>query len=99
MPLWYIPSKRFYQADSLTVLKQINEQLNQKELPGGLVNKRVYKISLIHQKMKKDLELLEQPDGSVITPEYLTACVREIMDENTVILNEGITNYGAITAH
>ena len=36
--------------------------------------------------MKKDLQVLEKPAGDVITPEYLTACVKEIMDENTVIL-------------
>src|SRR5699024_3223784 len=100
MPLWYIPSKRFYQANSLIALQQINENLQQRDsLADTLVNKRVYKISLIHQKMKKDLEVLEQPSRDVITPEYLTACVREITDDNTIILNEGITNYGAITAH
>jgi acetolactate synthase-1/2/3 large subunit len=40
----------------------------------------------------------EQPKAG-ITPEYLTACVRRATDRDTVIVNEGITNYSAINNH
>ena len=37
--------------------------------------------------------------GDVITPEYLTACVRREVGPEAVVLNEGITNYPAICDH
>ena len=39
------------------------------------------------------------PDGDVITPEYLTACVRRQVGLEAIVLNEGITNYPAICDH
>src|SRR6185503_18556284 len=43
----------------------------------------------------------EQPPatGAVITPEFLTACVRAHIDDDTIVLSEGITNYGVIADH
>jgi len=41
----------------------------------------------------------EKPKEDVITAEYLTACVRRHIDPDTVILNEGITNYSVINNH
>ncbi|AXF56952.1 thiamine pyrophosphate-requiring protein [Salicibibacter kimchii] len=100
MPLWYIPSKRFYKADSLIALKQLNGRLDESnKMQTSQVSERRKRITDFHEKMKTEVKNAEQADGDIITPEYLTACVREVMDENTVILNEGITNYGAITAH
>ena len=37
--------------------------------------------------------------AGVITPEFVTACVRRLTDERTILLNEGITNYPAICNH
>src|SRR5690625_1595967 len=99
MPLWYIPSKRFYRADSLIALNQVNRALDEKAINYSAVSERRKKIASFHEEMKKEIEEAEKLVGDVITPEYLTACVREIMDEDTIILNEGITNYGVITAH
>ncbi len=33
------------------------------------------------------------------SPEYLTACIRKHVDDDTIALNEGITNYHAIFDH
>src|SRR5262249_3742847 len=41
----------------------------------------------------------ERLDGDVITPEYLTACVRQHIDRDTIVLNEGVTNFGTIIDH
>ena len=100
MPLWYIPSKRFYRADSLLALHQINQQLDgMKVLSDSGIEERRKKVTVFHDELKTAAKKAEIIEGDVITPEYLTACVREMMDENTIILNEGITNYGAITTH
>ncbi|WP_068672088.1 thiamine pyrophosphate-requiring protein [Oceanobacillus sp. Castelsardo] len=99
MPLWYIPSKRFFRADSEIVLNQINKLVDQSSIDNSAVSTRRYKISLYHEKMKKVIREAEKPQENIITPEYLTACVREFVDENTIVLNEAITNYGVVTNH
>jgi len=100
MPLWYIPSKRFLQGDSYIALQQINECLDKKTLSETeKIKKRWEKFSKIHQKQEKNKRLAEQSDIDVITPEYLTACVRDLIDDQTILLNEGISNYGIISNH
>ena len=100
MPLWYIPSKRFFKADSYTALQQINASL---EIGDGidkeLVSQRWNEYSTYHEQQKEERRNAEDAQSDVITPEYLTACVRELTDENTIVLNEGITNYGVISNH
>ena len=39
------------------------------------------------------------PAGGAITPEFLTACVRRQLDADSIVLNEGITNYGVVHDH
>ncbi len=56
-------------------------------------------IRKIHESQKQSLALLEGAGPDYITPEYLTACIREIMDEDTIVLNEGISNYPTISNH
>ena len=100
MPLWYIPSKRFFKADSQVALQQINQHLdNVYTVNTEDVESRWKKISEIHERKKKENSLLEEPNGDVITPEFLTACVREVIDEDTIVLNEGISSYQAICTH
>ncbi|WP_174614634.1 thiamine pyrophosphate-requiring protein [Virgibacillus ihumii] len=99
MPLWYIPSKRFYRADSQVALNQINKVIDEETIDESSVSARRKKIETFHMKLKKEIEKAEQLKGGIITPEYLTACVREIVDENTIVLNEGITNYGVVNTH
>ncbi|MFS0646434.1 thiamine pyrophosphate-requiring protein [Siminovitchia sp. 179-K 8D1 HS] len=99
MPLWYIPSKCFFKADALTALQQINASLDAKKIDQKTVSARRDEITAFHERLKEQRRKLEQAGEDVTTPEYLTACVRELMDEDTIILNEGITNYGAISNH
>lgn len=99
MPLWYIPSKRFFKADAYTALQQINALLDGKKLDQKAVSARRNEITAYHERLKEQRRELELAGEDVITPEYLTACVRELMDEETIILNEGITNYGVISNH
>src|SRR5699024_5439249 len=100
MPLWYIPSKRFYRADSLTTLKQLNKALKRrKAIDTEEIENRRKKIQAYHDALKTSIKEKEKMEEDIITPEFLTASVREIMDEDTVVLNEAITNYGVVNAH
>jgi acetolactate synthase I/II/III large subunit len=89
-PLWYISASQVFRADCATALRQINERLTGE--PKALYREK-------HAAWVAELTQREQkPDGE-ITAEYLTACVRRQIDRDTVVLNEGITNFSAINNH
>ncbi|MER2191538.1 MAG: thiamine pyrophosphate-requiring protein [Solibacillus sp.] len=99
-PLWYIPSKRFIQADSYTALQQLNGWLEQAPIKATVVEQRYTKYKIIHDKQrqgwKKEAQLKKQ---SVITAEFLIATLNEVVDDDTIILNEAITNYENVCKH
>jgi acetolactate synthase-1/2/3 large subunit len=99
-PLWYIPAAHVYRADSDTALRQLLRQFEDlKDLAvANLEEKRTYYAGL-HAEMRREMAAREQPADGVITAEFLTARVREAIDRDTILLNEGITNYTAITSH
>jgi acetolactate synthase-1/2/3 large subunit len=90
-PLWYIPAAQVFRADCATALRQINARLD---------SQRKGQYQSRHDAWVTELARREQrPQTDVITAEYLTACVRRQIDRDTVIVNEGITNYSAINNH
>ncbi|MDQ0185889.1 thiamine pyrophosphate-requiring protein [Cytobacillus kochii] len=100
MPLWYIPSKRFFKADSYTALQQINDYLEKiDDIDKELVSQRWQKYANYHKHLLEKRREIEQVESEVITPEYLTACVRELIDDNTIVINEGITSHEVISNH
>ncbi|WP_181351211.1 thiamine pyrophosphate-requiring protein [Thalassobacillus sp. CUG 92003] len=99
MPLWYIPSKRFYEVDSYTALKQLNETINTAPLHEEIVRSRKEKITAYHQIQREEWKEAEKYNQDIITPEYLTACIREMIDDNTLVINEGISNFDTIYKH
>ena len=99
MPLWYIPAKRVFRADCTTALRQIHARLGA-GIDSELLRERTAHYAKLHGGRDSDIlnREKEQPDGT-ITAEYLTACVRRHIDRDTIVLNEGITNYSAIHNH
>jgi len=99
MPLWHIPAKCVLRADAATALGQINERLNHASIDKEAVEARRAHYASLHEARRAELLRREELEGDVITPEYLTACVRQYLDRDTIILNEGITNVGTIIDH
>lgn len=100
IPLWYIPSESFHRADSLIALQQINAYLDGVQMNQEAIQLRYEKFAAVHAKQREEWSQLEQLQNSdVITPQYLTACIREAIDEDTVILTETITNYETVSRH
>jgi acetolactate synthase-1/2/3 large subunit len=90
-PLWYISAAQVFRADCATALRQINSRLDDAKPKANYRDR--------HDTWVAELARREQPQAGVITAEYLTACVRRQIDRDTVIVNEGITNYSAINNH
>jgi acetolactate synthase I/II/III large subunit len=98
-PLWSIKARQVYRADAATAFAQLNARLDRIEIDGEAAERRRRHYSERHRERKAELDRLESPDGDVITPEYLTACVRRQVGLEAIVLNEGITNYPAICDH
>ena len=99
MPLWYIPAKRVFRADCATALRQIHDRLGS-GIDSGLLHERTAYCAKLHSRRESQLQEREaEPAGGTITAEYLTACVRRQIDRDTIVLNEGITNYSVIHNH
>jgi acetolactate synthase I/II/III large subunit len=90
-PLWYISAAQVFRADCATALRQIHERLAGEPKATYRQRNDAWVTELARREQK--------PREDVITAEYLTACVRRQIDRDTVIVNEGITNYSAINNH
>ncbi|HEY3592465.1 MAG TPA: thiamine pyrophosphate-requiring protein, partial [Polyangiaceae bacterium] len=99
MPLWYIPTLRSFRADSAVAIAQLDAHLAHGQLDAEAVAERTAHYAALHEERARQLLTLEKPRHDAITPAYLTAAVRHHVDESTIVLNEGITNYHTIVDH
>jgi acetolactate synthase-1/2/3 large subunit len=101
MPLWYIDATRSFRADADTAIRQIEGQLDGIRISAAAVKRRARRYAAEHKAatgVRREREKTPMRDGG-IAPEFLFAAVRELIDEKTVVLSEGITNFGFISAH
>jgi acetolactate synthase I/II/III large subunit len=94
-----VSSRHAYQADAHNALRQINARLDLLNIPQDSVDERRAHYVKLHCRRVAGLRDKEQSDPHLLTPEYLTACIREQLDPNTLVMNEDISNYQAITDH
>lgn len=98
-PLWSIRARQCYRADTATAFAQLNARLDRLDIDEAAAGRRRRHYAGRSEARKAELARLETPKGDVITPEYLTACVRRAVGPEAIVLNEGITNYPAISDH
>ncbi len=98
-PLWHIKARQCYRADAATALAQLNARLDQVEIDDAAAERRRRHYAKHHRERIAELARLEAPGGDVVTPEYLTACVRRQVGQDAVVVNEGITNNHVICDH
>ncbi len=99
MPLWYIEAHGSYQADALTALKQMNAHAEDSMIDPRAVEARNAHYAARHRERQARLVAAESPPSDVITPEFLTACLRRQLGPDAIVLSEGITNYAVICDH
>ena len=99
MPLWSIRARQCYRADAATAFAQLNARLDRLEINEEAAERRRRHYAERHRQRKAELDRLEMPGAEMITPEYLTACLRRQVGFEAIVLNEGITNYPAICDH
>jgi len=99
MPLWYVGAEQLYRADAAIALRQINAHLDTVKIDDALVAERRGHYEQRHRERLAALRRAEQPQGDVITPEYLTACVGRAIGPDAIVLSEGVTNFHNISNH
>jgi acetolactate synthase I/II/III large subunit len=101
IPLWQVPARCFATADSKVALEQIARLVRDEYLAeAGVVEARRAEIAAASEARRAALDALEQPEAGVITPRYLTACVRELLaGTDTLVLTEAITSYQIVAEH
>jgi acetolactate synthase I/II/III large subunit len=101
MPMWHIPARRFAAADSKVALEQIAALVRDENLAeAAVVEARRAEIAAANEARRTALDALEQPEPGVITPRYLTGCVRRLLaGTDTLVLTEAITSYQVVAEH
>jgi acetolactate synthase-1/2/3 large subunit len=101
MPLWYIPAEASYRADAAIALGQILEAargLSRGASVSAIAERRAH-YAVRHDALERELADDERPEADRITPEHLTAAVREAVGEEAVVMSEAVTNFHVVTRH
>ncbi len=99
MPLWYISASGRYAADALTALQQLNAELDRiKPENDPLIARRFARWAELHTTRRAHLTSKERSNGK-LTAEYLTTAIRRRLTADTLVVNEGVSNYQAIFDH
>lgn len=98
MPLWYIPAVQSFRADAATALKQLNRGIAALDLDTAAIDARRTHYAALHETRAAGLAARAQP-GDHLTTEYVMARLRTMLGDDSIVLNEGITNYPEIVDH
>jgi len=96
MPTWGFPVDVLVGADSSKALPILSEMISQRLTPGlrARFKGRFKEFQSEYQEMQSDWFRLamSQAEQIPISPEWLCRCIAEVVDEDTIILNESVTN-------
>ncbi len=96
MPLWYIGAHGSFAVDALTALRQMNALLDGSAIDREAAEARRRHYARRHATLAAGRISRSRGAEGAITPEFLTAALRNHVGEDAIILNEGITNYDVI---
>jgi len=100
MSLWHVPARRSAAANSKVAVEQIAAYVQMNGFDRDLVGNRRREVTAAHEAQRAAWDALERPEDGVITPRYLTACVRDLLaGEDALVLTEAITNFQVVAEH
>ena len=101
MPMWHIPARRFAAANSRLALGQITACVRENSLlDSAVVEERRAGVTALHDAQRAARDLRERPEDGAITPQYLTACVRDALaGQDVLFLMEAVTNFEVVAEH
>lgn len=102
LPLWYYPATQFIRADSETFLHQILEETGSTSRDTDRFAERIALFTRIHSEQRAQWNrqgASNASQASEITAELVCSTVHELIDDQTVIIDETITNRTAMSQH
>jgi acetolactate synthase-1/2/3 large subunit len=102
MNMWHVPARRFAAASARVAVEQIARYVRENNLPDpSVVEARRAAAARAHDQEQAERAGRERPgDDGTITAEYLTACVRRLLDgEDALVLTEVVTNSKIVAEH
>ncbi len=99
--LWHVPARLSAAANSKVAVEQITGFVRDHGLAdNAAVGERRAAAVTRHRRALADREAAEQPKDGVITGEYLTACVRRLLEgQDALVLTEVVTNSRIVAEH
>ncbi len=98
MPLWYIPAVAQFRASARVALQQLNAAVAACAAPAERLRERRTFFGELHRQHQQQLRAAEQRQD-VLTPAVLTAAVRERLDQRSIVISEGVSNFKVIFDH
>lgn len=95
IPLWYLESRRFVRADPVVAVDQLLAAARVTDR--GEVAARRAALAETHTAQRR--AWATERDGSRLTAPVVAAAVAEAIDEDTIVLNESISNAQAVFQH
>ncbi|MBN2336798.1 hypothetical protein JXL21_14675, partial [Candidatus Bathyarchaeota archaeon] len=97
-PVYGYPADMLVTADSSLAMPQLIESLEAIRKDEAKVEERLDKWTHEHKRIREELrrKALEAKDEQPIDPVWLCHCIDEVIDRDTVIVNETITHGGPI---
>ncbi len=101
MQLWHVPARRYAMADLATAVRQVADRLAARgRLDPEAVRARAEAVRARHDAQRARWAAQEQPEpDGTISPEYLVACVRDVIGPDAVVLTEAVSNYHVVSEH
>jgi acetolactate synthase-1/2/3 large subunit len=98
IPLWYMPAQSFFKADATLALRQLHQYLDGvAPLDEGKRAERLGRAQLKHDALRSAWARKQQaPADGRITADWATACLREVIDADTILINESVTSSAAV---
>ncbi|MEF2978455.1 thiamine pyrophosphate-requiring protein [Subtercola sp. YIM 133946] len=95
MPLWYLESQRFVRADPATVVNQLLAAAQNAKSNG--VEGRRKDVADLHRNQRTRWEVERRSDG--LTVPLVAGAVAAVIDNDTIVLNEAISNAETVFRH
>lgn len=101
MQVWDVPARLFAAADAKVAMEQLAAYVTSNRLVNDTaVSARRTEAERRHAAVLAEVEAAERTPDGAITAEYLTACVRRLLDgEDALVLTEVVTSNRAVAEH
>jgi acetolactate synthase-1/2/3 large subunit len=100
MLLWHIKAEGVFRADAETALRQLDAWLEAHPADAARRTERSEHYARLHAERAAELSALEEGDDrAALSAEFFVSRLREFADDETIFLNESISNYHVVFNH